>query len=93
MSAMSGKIEFDESYFAGGCKGISGCDAACKILVFGLFKRNGYIHAEISPNATITGIVTILREKVRQRESSTPLSRLYRYIQGIRFVRRTLGPG
>ena len=65
MSTVSEEIEFDESYCVGRCKGISGCDAACKVLVFGLLKRNGYIHAEIIQNATKTALVPILREKLR----------------------------
>lgn len=62
---MSGEIEVDESYFGGKRKGKRGRGAAGKVPVFGLLKRNGYVHAKIIPNAASATLVPIIREKVR----------------------------
>ena len=41
---LQGEIEVDESYFGGRRKGKRGRGASGKTIVFGLYKRNGYIH-------------------------------------------------
>ena len=62
---MGGEVEVDESYFGGRRKGKRGRGAAGKVPVFGLLKRNGYVHTKIIPNAASATLVPIIREKVR----------------------------
>ena len=62
---MSGEIELDESYFGGRRKGKRGRGAGGKVPVFGLLKRNGYVHAMIIPNAVSATLVPIIREKIK----------------------------
>jgi len=62
---MSGEIELDESYFGGRRKGKRGRGAGGKVPVFGLLKRNGYVHAMIIPNAASATLVPIIREKIK----------------------------
>ena len=62
---MSGEIELDESYFGGRRKGKRGRGAGGKVPVFGLLKRDGYVHAMIIPNAASATLVPIIREKIK----------------------------
>ena len=62
---MSGEIEADESYFGGRRKGKRGRGAAGKVPVFGLLKRQGYVHVMIIPNASSKTLFPIIQEKVR----------------------------
>ena len=62
---MSGEVELDESYFGGRRKGRRGRGAGGKIPVFGLLKRNGYVHAMLIPNAASATLLPIIREKIR----------------------------
>lgn len=49
-SPVSGGVEVDESYFgARRARGVRGCGARGKTIVFGLFKRNGHVYAEVVP--------------------------------------------
>ena len=60
-SPVSGEIEVDESYFrARRVRGLRGRGARGKTIVFGLFKRQGRVYTEISPDgsrATLQGII------------------------------------
>lgn len=47
---LSGALEIDESPFGGRRKGKRGWGAAGKILVFGIYKRNGQVRLSIIPN-------------------------------------------
>jgi len=62
---LSGEVELDESYFGGRRKGKRGRGAAGKIPVFGLLKRNGYVHAIMIPNASKETLFPIIQEKIR----------------------------
>lgn len=62
---MSGEVELDESYFGGRRKGKRGRGAGGKIPVFGLLKRNGYVHAMLISNAASATLLPIIREKIR----------------------------
>jgi transposase len=62
---LSGEVELDESYFGGRRKGKRGRGAAGKIPVFGLLKRNGYVHAIMIPNACQETLFPIIQEKIR----------------------------
>ena len=57
----SGQIEVDESYFSTRrIRGKRARGASGKTIVFGLLKREGYVHTEIVPNAgkaTLQGII------------------------------------
>ena len=51
-SAIAGHIEVDESYFGPKrVRGKRGRGAGCKTIVFGIFKRNGWVYTEIIPDA------------------------------------------
>ena len=62
---MAGEIELDESYFGGRRKGKRGRGAGGKVPVFGLLKRDGYVHTVIIPNASSQTLFPIIREKIR----------------------------
>ena len=62
---MSGEIELDESYFGGRRKGKRGRGAGGKVPVFGLLKRNGYVHALAIPNAASATLFPIIKEKIK----------------------------
>ena len=62
---MSGEIEVDESYFGGKRKGKRGRGAGGKVPVFGLLKRQGYVHTVIIPNASSKTLFPIIQEKIR----------------------------
>lgn len=47
---LSGRLEMDESSFGGRRKGKRGWGATGKILVFGIYKRNGHVRLRIIPD-------------------------------------------
>jgi len=62
---MSGEIEVDESYFgARRVKGKRGRGAFGKTAVFGIYKRNGQVHAEIVPNCRKATLQAVIRGHV-----------------------------
>ncbi len=64
-SPFSGDVELDESYF-GACRGRGkrGRGARGKTIVFGIYKRNGKVYAEIIPNCKKSSIQAIIRGHV-----------------------------
>lgn len=62
---LSGEIELDESYFGGHRKGKRGRGAAGKVIVFGLLKRGGKVHAIIVPDAKTSTLEPIIRQRIR----------------------------
>jgi transposase-like protein len=64
-SPISGEIEIDESYFGSKrVKGKRSSGANGKIIVFGLFKRNGKAYTEIIPDAKAATPQDLIRGKV-----------------------------
>lgn len=60
-----GQIEVDESYFGPKCiRGKRGRGAGSKTIVFGLFKRNGWVYTEILPDARKRTLQRVIRGKV-----------------------------
>ena len=61
LSPFAGEVEVDKSYFgARRVKGLRGCGAKGKTIVFGIFKRQGKVYTEIVPDcsrATLQGII------------------------------------
>ena len=63
-SPIAGEFEADESYFgARRVKGKRGRGAGGKIIVFGLYKRNGKVYTEIVPDAKAFTLQAIIRGK------------------------------
>ena len=61
----SGEIEIDESYFGRRrVRGKRGRGASGKTIVFGIFKRNGWVYTEIVPNCQKRTLQAIIRGKV-----------------------------
>ena len=61
----SGEIEVDESYFgAKRVKGKRGRGASGKTIVFGIFKRNGWVYTEIVPDCQKATLQAIIRGRV-----------------------------
>ena len=61
----AGEIELDESYFgAKRIRGRLGRGAYGKTIVFGIYKRNGYVYTEIVPNCSRATLYAILKGKV-----------------------------
>lgn len=60
----SGQVEVDESYFGGRRSGKRGRGAAGKVIVFGLFKRNGKVYTEIVPDVKARTLQRIIRGRV-----------------------------
>jgi hypothetical protein len=70
-----GDIEVDESYF--GPKrilGKRGRGAGSKTIVFGLFKRNGWVYTEIVSDAKKRTLQRVMRGKVSLAVLSTPMA-------------------
>src|SRR5918998_2308013 len=64
-SPFSGDVELDESYFgARRVRGKRGRGARGKTIVFGVYKRNGRVYAEIVPNCKKASLQAIIRGKV-----------------------------
>ncbi len=62
---LSGEIELDESYFGGHRKGKRGRGAAGKVIVFGLLKRGGKVHAIIVPDAKTSTLEPIIKQTIK----------------------------
>ena len=60
----SGQVEVDESYFVGRYSGKCGCSAEGKVIIFGLFKRNGKVYTEIVPDVKAKTVRRIIRGQV-----------------------------
>ena len=65
LEMFDGEIEVDESYFGGHRKGKRGRDAAGKVAVFGLLKRNGQVYTVAVPNTQTATLLPIIREQVK----------------------------
>lgn len=64
-SPFMGEVEVDESYFgARRIKGKRGRGAYGKTIVFGIFKRNGKVYAEIVPDASKATLQRVIRGRV-----------------------------
>jgi transposase-like protein len=64
-SHLAGQIEVDESYFGPKrIRGKRGRGAGSKTIVFGLFKRNGWVYTEIVPDARKRTLQAVIRGKV-----------------------------
>jgi len=64
-SHVAGQIEVDESYFGPKrIRGKRGRGAGSKTIVFGLFKRNGWVYTEIAPDAKKRTLQAVIRGKV-----------------------------
>ena len=64
-SPVKGEVEVDESYFgARRVRGIRGRGARGKTIVFGLFKRNGRVYAEVVPDCSKSTLQGIIRGRV-----------------------------
>jgi transposase len=60
-----GEIELDESYFGPRrVKGLRGRGAACKTIVFGIFKRQGRVYTEIVPDCSRSTLQAVIRGRV-----------------------------
>ena len=64
VSPVSGQVEVDESYFGGKRSGKRGRGAEGKVIVFGLFKRNGKVYTEIVPDVKAKTLQSIIRGRV-----------------------------
>ena len=60
-----GEVEVDESYFGGVRKGKRGRDAAGKVPVFGLLKRDGKVYTTMIPDTRSQTLVGIIRERIQ----------------------------
>ena len=65
LELLDGETEVDESYFGGRRKGKRGRDAAGKVPVFGLLKRNCKIFTVIIPDARANTLMPIIRQQVK----------------------------
>jgi transposase-like protein len=64
-AGLSGQIEVDESYFGPRrVRGKRGRGAGGKTIVFGLFKRNGWVSTEIVPDVSKATLQRVIRGKV-----------------------------
>ena len=59
-----GAIELDESYFGGVRKGKRGRGAAGKVIVFGLLKRGGKVHAKVVDNVKTRTLMPVIQRKI-----------------------------
>ncbi len=62
---LDGEIELDESYFGGRRKGKKGRGAGGKVIVFGLLKRGGRVHAVMIPDVRRATLFPIVRRRIR----------------------------
>jgi len=61
----SGEVEVDESYFGPRrVRGKRGRGAGSKTIVFGIFKRNGWVYTEIVPDARKSTLQKVIRGRV-----------------------------
>lgn len=64
-SHLAGQIEVDESYFGPKrIRGKRGRGAGSKTIVFGLFKRNGWVYTQIVPDTRKRSLQKVIRGKV-----------------------------
>jgi len=64
-SLFAGEIEVDESYFGPRrVRGKRGRGAGSKTIVFGIFKRNGWVYTEIVPDARKSSLQQVIRGHV-----------------------------
>ena len=62
---LGGRVEIDESYFGPRrVRGKGGRGAGRKTIVFGLFKRNGYVYTRIVPNVQKATLQAVIRGKL-----------------------------
>ena len=62
---LDGEVELDESYFGGRRKGKKGRGAGGKVIVFGLLKRGGRVHAVMIPDLRRATLLPIVRHRIR----------------------------
>ena len=63
-----GQLEIDESYFGPRrVRGKRGRGAAGKIIVFGVYKRNGFVHTQIIPNASRASLRAAVERRARRQ--------------------------
>ena len=60
-----GQIELDESYFGGHRKGKQGRDAAGKVAVFGLLKRQGKVFTVVVENTKTETLMPVIVRKIK----------------------------
>jgi transposase-like protein len=64
-SPLGGVVEVDESYFGTlRVRGKRGCGASGKTIVFGIFKRNGAVYAEIVPDYSKKTLQAVIRGRI-----------------------------
>ena len=59
-----GSVELDESYFGGRRKGRRGRDAAGKVVVFGILKRNERVYTVVVDNAKSETLLPVIKRKI-----------------------------
>lgn len=59
-----GEVEVDESFYGSRYKGKRGRGSENKVIVFGLYKRNGYVYTEIIGNCSRVVLHQIIEGKV-----------------------------
>jgi transposase-like protein len=63
--APGGEVEVDESYFgARRVRGKRGRSARGKTIVFGIFKRNGYVYRQVVPGCRRRTLLAVIRGRV-----------------------------
>jgi transposase-like protein len=81
-SPFAGEVELDESYFGPKrVRGKRGRGAGAKTIVFGIYKRNGWVYTEIVPNCSRKTLYAIIKGKVAT--SSTIHTDRFRSYNGI----------
>lgn len=65
LKSLSGKIELDEALFGGHRKGKRGWGAAGKIMVFGLYKRNGRVMTFPVPSRSCDTLLPLIEQHTR----------------------------
>ena len=60
-----GQIEADESYFDGHRKGKRGRDAAGKVAVFGILKRQGKVFTVVVENTKSETLLPVIKRKIK----------------------------
>lgn len=88
-SPFIGEVELDESYFgAKRVRGKRGRGARGKMIVFGIYKRNGCVYTEIVPNCSRRMLYAIIKGKVDKK--STKWYGLVTDIEGRKRVEESL---
>ena len=68
-----GQIELDESYFGGHRKGKRGRDAAGKVAVFGLLKRQGKVFTIVVENTKTETLMPVIVRKIKPDSGFIPI--------------------